>query len=88
MKNSMKMRGKTAIYTRICISVTSKNTCTLYFQIRYLSLVGGGDAAETARRVMKKLGTNQLWSSFNVHGRKGKRGLKNTRFFPVIVSKF
>ncbi|XP_030851176.1 uncharacterized protein LOC115928253 [Strongylocentrotus purpuratus] len=53
--------------------------------IRYLSLVGGGDVNQTVRRVLKKLGTNSLWSHFNVLGRKGKRGMKTTAFFPVIV---
>nr|XP_054759088.1 uncharacterized protein LOC129265124 [Lytechinus pictus] len=53
--------------------------------INYLSLVGGVNIAQTSRRMMKKLGSNNLWSNFNVFGRKGKRGLKSTRFYPVIV---
>ncbi|XP_072047037.1 uncharacterized protein [Amphiura filiformis] len=31
--------------------------------IRHLSLVGGHDLNETIRRMMRKLGTNNLWSS-------------------------
>ena len=70
----------TALLTKILVCC--------FFQIRYLSLVGGADVAETTRRIMRKLGTNHLWSNFNMCGRKGKRGLKTTRFFPVIVRKY
>nr|XP_054760388.1 uncharacterized protein LOC129266559 [Lytechinus pictus] len=53
--------------------------------INYLSLIGGVNIAQTSRRIMKKLGSNNLWSDFNLFGLKGKRGLKSTRFYPVIV---
>ncbi|XP_072020152.1 uncharacterized protein [Amphiura filiformis] len=56
--------------------------------IRHLSLVGGHDLNETIRRVMRKLGTNNLWSSYSVLGRKGKLSIKDSPFYKVIVSKF
>ncbi|XP_072051270.1 uncharacterized protein [Amphiura filiformis] len=53
--------------------------------IRHLSLVGGHDLNETIRRVMRKLGTNNLWSSYSVLGRKGKLSIKDSPFYKVIV---
>ncbi|XP_041470152.1 uncharacterized protein LOC121419762 [Lytechinus variegatus] len=53
--------------------------------ITFLSLIGGSKLSQTGRRVMQKLRTNHLWSKFNILGRKGKRSLKATKFFPVIV---
>ncbi|XP_038063670.1 uncharacterized protein LOC119734308 [Patiria miniata] len=53
--------------------------------IRYLSLLGGHDVNQSVRRVLRKIGTNQLWSSFSLLGRKGKLSLKDGSFFLVIM---
>ncbi|XP_060786596.1 uncharacterized protein LOC132892239 [Neoarius graeffei] len=44
--------------------------------VTLLSAVGGHDVGDTIRRMMKKLGTFQLWSQFNMKGRKKKRSFE------------
>ncbi|XP_072041503.1 uncharacterized protein [Amphiura filiformis] len=55
--------------------------------MKYLTMVGGGDTGETVRRMMRKVGTNNVWSQYNMVGRGGKRSFKATTVFKVIMSK-
>ena len=53
--------------------------------MKYLSLVGGEDAGATVRRMMKKIGTNNLWSHYNMEAKNAeKRRFKSTQIFKVI----
>ncbi|XP_072039748.1 uncharacterized protein [Amphiura filiformis] len=55
------------IYTSSCSSKGTLCICFVQFyqtKIRHLSLVGGHDLNETIRRMMRKLGTNNVWSSY------------------------
>ncbi|XP_072018671.1 uncharacterized protein [Amphiura filiformis] len=53
--------------------------------MKYLTMVGGGDTGETVRRMMRKVGTNNVWSQYNMVGRGGKRSFKATTVFKVIM---
>ena len=35
----------------------------------FLSSLGGSCMSETIRRILRKIGTNKLWSSYNLKGR-------------------
>ena len=56
-----------------------------YIQVRLLSQVGGNDASDTARRVMKKLMTRRLALQFNWKGRGEKRGFSKMNLWPVVT---
>ena len=63
--------------------------CTFCFlQVKYLSLVGGSSVGDSVRRMMRKIGTNNMWSKFNMEGRHSKKAFKNTQIMRVITSMY
>lgn len=52
--------------------------CCFHLQIMFLSSLGGSDMGDAIRRMLRKIGTNKLWSGYNLKGRKEEfRGAKN-----------
>ncbi|KAG5852671.1 hypothetical protein ANANG_G00065060 [Anguilla anguilla] len=47
---------------------------------QYLSTVGGKDLADGVRRVMTAIATHSVWRSYSLHGKKGKKPLKNMTY--------
>ncbi|XP_061414062.1 uncharacterized protein LOC133346469 isoform X3 [Lethenteron reissneri] len=54
-------------------------------QISYLSSLGGCNVRDSVRRMMKRLGTNALWSNYSLRGRKGKTPLIDLPVFMVLT---
>ncbi|XP_064173682.1 uncharacterized protein LOC135244925 [Anguilla rostrata] len=52
---------------------------------QYLSTMGGKDLADGVRRVMLAIATHTVWSNYSVHGKKGKKPLKNMTVYSVIL---
>jgi len=52
-----------------------------------LSQVGGNDACDTARRVMKKIMTKKLALNFNWKGRGDKMAFSKMNLWPVVCGK-
>ena len=61
-----------------------KVTKRIFFTDESLRSVGGPDSA---RRILVKVGTNNLWSSYSSKGRRGKTAFKGTAVCRVIKSK-
>ena len=59
--------------------------CCHVLQIQYLGSIGGRDLADTVRRVLSAVATDAVWSSYSVHGKKGKKPLKSMALFNVIT---
>ncbi|XP_062336309.1 uncharacterized protein LOC134035324 [Osmerus eperlanus] len=53
--------------------------------IRYLSLLGGNNIGDGVRRILKKIGTNELRKGFSLKGRKGKRPFNHLLIFDVVI---
>ena len=48
----------------------------LFFQLKVLLSLGGTTLGETVALLLAKIGTNGLWSLYNIYGRRGgKNGL-------------
>jgi hypothetical protein len=56
-------------------------------QVNVLAAIGGKELGVAVRKVMRRLGSNGLWSNFSVKGRKGKRALCELRLYHIILSK-
>lgn len=56
-----------------------------YFQIDWLSLMGGNTPGESVRRLLRKLGTNALWAQYSLKGRKGKKNFQELEICNVII---
>ncbi|CAB4013322.1 Hypothetical predicted protein [Paramuricea clavata] len=53
--------------------------------VNYLAAQCGHTCGDTVRRIMAKLGTNQLWSLFSFKGRKGKKSFKSLSLCNTII---
>ncbi|CAL8361284.1 unnamed protein product [Arctogadus glacialis] len=53
--------------------------------IRHLSLLGGSNVGDGVRRMLKKIGTNELWKGFSLKGRKGKRPFHSLLIYDVVI---
>ena len=56
-------------------------------QTAYLTSMGGHNVADTVRRCVKRLGTNALWSSYSLKGKKGKLAVLDLAITSVLTSK-
>ena len=59
----------------------------LFNQIRYLGSIGGKNVAETTRRIMRHLITNDVASRMNYAGRGGKKGIEKMRLLKVVIGR-
>ena len=59
-------------------------------QVTLLSALGGHNVGDTCtiRRTFAKMGTHQLWSQFNMKGRKRKRSFEDLPIHKVMCSKY
>lgn len=60
----------------------------LYLQTASLATLGGNSLADTVRRIIRKLGTNSLWSHYSLKGRKGKIPLIGLPIVRLVISVF
>ncbi|XP_064107049.1 uncharacterized protein LOC135216035 [Macrobrachium nipponense] len=51
----------------------------------YLSSLGGHSLGDTVRRIIKKLGSNSVWSSYSLKGRKGKLAFTDLPICKVVI---
>lgn len=58
-----------------------------YFQVKYLSLFGGGNVKDTVGRVMKEIMTCDLARQYNFLGQKGKFPFGTLRLASAVYSK-
>ena len=58
----------------------------MVFQVCMLTACGGRKVRDTVRKMMRKLGTNGLWSNYSLVGRKGKRSLKEQHIYRLLFS--
>lgn len=72
------------------VSLFSFASNIFYFlhQIMFLTSLGGHSCGESVRRMMRKLGTNDLWSKYSLKGKKGKKKFEELILNRVIISKF
>src|SRR5277367_5235498 len=63
--------------------------CALWFilQVAYLTLLGGNDAADITRRILKHCLSLQLAMGFNWEGRKNKEPFKSLKLKEVIFGR-
>ncbi len=56
---------------------------------RYTSYprLGGSSIGDTVRWILTRLGTNQLWSSYAMKGRKGKKACHEMAICRVVINK-
>ena len=55
------------------------------YQVRYLGAIGGKDANETTRRIMRSLMTNSVAERVNFVGRGGKKAIKEMKLLQAII---
>lgn len=60
----------------------------LYLQTASLATLGGNSLADTVRRIIRKLGTNSLWSHYSLKGRKGKIPLIGLPIVRLVISMY
>ncbi|KAL2088043.1 hypothetical protein ACEWY4_016871 [Coilia grayii] len=53
--------------------------------IRYLSLQAGVSLGDGVRRMIRKIGTNELWGNYSFKGRKGKRPFQALSLNEVLI---
>ncbi|XP_038062873.1 uncharacterized protein LOC119733358 [Patiria miniata] len=53
--------------------------------IRHFTSMGGYNLGESVRRMLRRLGTNMLWSLYSYKGRKGKRALSDLQISRVLI---
>ena len=58
-----------------------------FLQVNYCGALCGADVGDSARRILVKVGTNNLWSFYSLKGRRGKTAFKGTAVCRVIKSK-
>lgn len=56
------------------------------FQVGYFSSLGGSDPGDCIRRIMRKIGTNLVWSHFSHCGQKKKKKMSDMKITDVIKS--
>jgi len=71
--------------TAVILIVFSLVCCLCAVQVSTLTAVCGRKLRETMRRMMRKLGTNQLWSNYSLAGRKGKLPLNELPVFRLLL---
>ena len=60
----------------------------LFIQQVALSDFSGASLGESTRKVMQKVGTDMLWSTFSMKGKKGKTALDKTPLCKLLTSEF
>jgi len=53
-----------------------------------LSTAGGHKLKDTVRKMMRKLGSNKLWSKFSMTGRKGKQPFAEMPISRLIIREY
>ena len=66
--------------------VTKKNP--VFLKVNYCGALCGADVGDSARRILAKIGSNNLWSLYSLKGRRGKIAFKGTAVCRVIKSKY
>ena len=57
-------------------------------QVVALSDFGGASLGELTHKVVQKVGTNMLWSTFSMKGKKGKNALDEMPLCKLLTSEF
>ena len=57
-------------------------------KVNCLASLCGHSVGDTVRRMMSKLGTNNLWSCYSFKGKKGKDSFKDLNLCSVIISEY
>lgn len=52
---------------------------------QYLSALGGHNLGDAVRRIFQKLGTNNVWSSYSLKGRKGKQAFTELPLYRIVI---
>lgn len=58
------------------------------FQIDVLSHVGGSDAADMVKRILRRTLSDNVACEFSWYGKKGKKAFKSLHLADVIFSKY
>lgn len=66
--------------------VTKKNV--MFLKVNYCGALCGADVGDSARRILAKIGSNNLWSSYSLKGRRGKMAFKSTAVCRLVKSKY
>ncbi|XP_073729743.1 uncharacterized protein [Misgurnus anguillicaudatus] len=53
--------------------------------VDYLALLGGKTPGDSVRRMMRKIGTNALWATYSLKGRRGKKKFQDLIMHSVII---
>uniref|UniRef100_UPI00358F0851 uncharacterized protein isoform X4 n=1 Tax=Myxine glutinosa TaxID=7769 RepID=UPI00358F0851 len=56
------------------------------FQTAYLASFGGASLGASVRRMMRKIGKNELWSKYSLKGRKGKNKFEDLPICRLVIS--
>lgn len=54
-------------------------------KVRFLGAIGGKDASETTRRIMRSLMTNAVAERVNFAGRGGKKAIQEMKLLQAII---
>jgi hypothetical protein len=60
-------------------------TVYLFIQVKLLAALGGYGVGDMVRRMMRKLGTAALWSTYSLHGRR-KKCFKQLVLCNILIS--
>ena len=60
----------------------------VFFAGTLLIALGGHNVGDTIRRMFAKMRTHQLWSQFNMKGRKRKHSFEDLPLHKVMCSKY
>lgn len=53
--------------------------------MNFLAALCGHNCGESVRRIMSKLGTNSLWSSYSLKGKKGKLVFRDLPLCKIVI---
>ena len=59
---------------------------TYILQVLFLTSQGGHDSGDCLRRIMKRIGTNHLWSQYSLRGQKQKRSFQQHPICKIAIS--
>jgi hypothetical protein len=59
-----------------------------YKQVNVMTTLASTKLSSTVRKMLRKLGTNNLWSQFSMEGRKGKLPFQDLPVCRVVVRKY
>ncbi|CAG2247697.1 unnamed protein product [Mytilus edulis] len=84
----LKMLTITKTSGRSIMAIDSWNLSTspvYHLQVRVLGALGGSNIGDTLRRIMRRIGSNSLWSLFSLKGKNKKTSLKAEPIYKIIT---